>query len=212
MSRPYWHEKNEKYLPAEEEDRPPMPKEEPHLIPEMKLYLNSRKLSYVVARDNGWYPSSQVDGYDRIIIPCSNSVGRPYWQARAIDDWVNIRYQSPRATRLDSIVMVWPKLNVKAKGAVVCEGPADSLAAAMCGYLGIGIMGNEPPDYVLGFIVSKVKGAYEPVCVVPDLDHIEMGAWMTGSLSAHGIKVEMRIPPKKDLAGLNVWQREKLLA
>jgi hypothetical protein len=71
---------------------------------------------------------------------------------------------------------------------------------------------NEPPEEVINFIVRTVKAAYEPVLVIPDLDHIEMGAFMTGSLTTHGIKTKMKLPPKKDLAGMKVWQREKLVA
>lgn len=212
MSNFYKHERDEKYIPAIEADRPPMPKPTPSLEPDVKKYLLSRKLSYTIARENGWYASREVDGYDRIVIPCSNSKGIPYWQARAIDDWTHIRYQSPRATRQDSVVLVWPRLNTPKLGSIVCEGPADALAAAMLGYVGIGLMGNVPPPEVVDYVVQFIKDSYEPAIVIPDLDHVEMGAFLTGSLAVNGIKVRTVLPPKKDLAGLKVWQREKLVA
>ena len=211
MSQHYWHEKEHKFTP--EKDRPPMPREDEYLLPEMKRYLQSRKLSFKLARENGWYPTSKVDGHDRIVIPCTNSLGIPYWQARAIDSWTHVRYQSPRATRQDSIVLVWPFLEDRDqwKGSIITEGPADALAAAMLGRLGIGLMGNEPPEEVIEFIVNTIKHTYEPALVIPDRDHIEMGAYLTGSLSSRGVISHMRIPYAKDLAGMRIWERHFLI-
>lgn len=196
----------------DEAERPPMPEEETRLLPEMKRYLLSRKLSYKVAKDSGWYATSKVDGYDRIVIPCTNSAGIPYYQARAIDDWTHVRYNSPPARRNDSVVLVWPKLNTLIRGTVIVEGPMDSLAAATLGYLGVGLMGNQPPEGAVEYIVSLIKGAYEPVIILPDLDHPEMGSWMLASLAIHGITTRVRLPPRKDLAALQIWEREKLLS
>ena len=212
MSNYYTHDRLEEKIKRDLHDRPTMPKPSVYVNHEMRRYLLRRKLSYSLARENGWYGSRAVDGYDRIVIPCSNSFGVPYYQARAIDDWASIRYNSPKATREDSVVLVWPRKTQQPHGTVLVEGPTDALAAAMLGFLGIGLMGNEPPEAVINFIVRIVKDSYEPVFVIPDRDHVEMGAFMTGTLSTHEIKASMRIPKSKDLAGMKLWERELLVA
>jgi len=190
--------------------RPEMPKENESLRSKMSRYLEGRELSYALAFNNGWYPSRDVDGYDRIVIPCSNSLGITYYQARAMDRWVSIRYNSPLATREDSIVIVWPELLSGSKGTVICEGPMCALAACGCGYIGIGLMGNQPPDTVVDHIVRLIKGYFEPVIVVPDLDHIEMGVYMVGCLSGDNIKSRIVLPTKKDLCEMP-WHERKVL-
>ena len=212
MSNFYKHENDEVRLDRYERNRPPMPTPSPSAEVEMKRYLLGRKLSYNLAHENSWYASRAIDGYDRIVIPCSNSLGIPYYQARAIDKWTFVRYNSPPASRKDSIALVWPRRTVQKRGTVIVEGPLDALAAAMLGYVGVGLMGNEPPEEVVNYIVQLVKATYEPVLIIPDLDHAEMGAFMTGSLSAHGIEVSMRLPGKKDLAGMSIEERERLVA
>jgi hypothetical protein len=175
----------------------------------MREYLESRRLSYKLARKAGWYASSKVDGYDRIVIPCTNSTGLPYYQARAMDSWTNVRYNSPPATRMDSIVCVFPSLPVPV-GTVISEGPMDALAAAGAGFLGIGIMGNDPPDRVLDYVSHIVK-PFEPVLVVPDKDALSRGAVICGFLAQEKIKTRMLELPGKDLAALSPRRRGKVL-
>jgi len=191
--------------------RPEMPKENESLRSKMSRYLEGRELSYALANNNFWYPSRDVDGYDRIVIPCSNSFGVTYYQARAMDRWVTIRYNSPLATREDSIVILWPEGNTRAKGTVICEGPMDALAAGGLGYVGIGLMGNQPSEPVVAHIVRLVDGFFEPVVIVPDLDHIEMGTYMVGSLAGYGIVARIVLPMKKDLCEMTFQERKALL-
>jgi len=209
MSNVYIHERKEPT--SYDGPRPEMPRENPSLRHKMARYLEKRELSYALADANGWYPSRDVDGYDRIVIPCSNSLGITYYQARAMDRWVNIRYNSPLATREDSIVIIWPELHSDRKGTVICEGPMDALAAGNLGFIGIGIMGNTPPESVIDHIVRLVKGFFEPVIVVPDLDHLEMGAFIVGSLAGAKIKARIVLPKKKDLCEMTFQERKMLL-
>ena len=191
--------------------RPKMPNENESLRPKMSRYLERRELSYALANNNFWYPSRSVDGYDRIVIPCSNSLGITYYQARAMDHWVTVRYNSPLATREDSIVILWPDGNTKAKGTVICEGPMDALAACGLNYVGIGLMGNQPSEIVVAHIVRLVIGFFEPVIVVPDLDHVEMGVYIVGSLAGYGIAAKILLPKAKDLCEMTFQERKVLL-
>ena len=195
--------------------RPEMPQENESLRHKMARYLEKRELNYALADENGWYPSRDVDGYDRIVIPCSNSLGITYYQARAMDNWVNIRYNSPLATREDSIVVVWPYLygrtHLQTKGTVICEGPMDALAAGDLRYVGIGLMGNTPPTSVIAHITRLTKGFFEPVIVVPDLDHVEMGVFMVGSLAGAGVAAKILLPKAKDLCDMALKERKMLL-
>jgi hypothetical protein len=207
----YRHEKLEGRITRNDRDRPPMPRETEKLWPAMQRYLTKRDLDWQLAKQNGWYPSNAVDGYDRIVIPCSNSTGLPYYQARAIDNWTTIRYNSPAATRMDSVVLVWPRHRDAIRGTLVVEGPTDALAGAMCGYLGVGLMGNEPPTNVIEYIVRMVTGVGGCVLVLPDADHFEMGPYVAGSLAAYGLSARILIPAAKDLASMPRLVREKLL-
>ena len=191
--------------------RPEMPKENESLRSKMSRYLEGRELSYALANNNFWYPSRDVDGYDRIVIPCSNSLGITYYQARAMDSWVSRRYDSPLATREDSIAVLWPDGTRIAKGTVICEGPMDALAACGLNYVGIGLMGNQPPDTVVRHIVRLIKRYFEPVIIVPDLDHIEMGAYMVGCLAGVGIVTKIILPTQKDLCKMPFQERKVLL-
>ena len=211
ISNEYKHEHDEARITRDDRDRPNMPKEDAHLRQEMKSYLCMRKLSYALAVLNLWYPSAQIDGYDRIVIPCSNSFGLPYYQARAIDQWAFVRYNSPPATRLDSVVLVWPDETQSRHQACIVEGPADALAAAGCGFLGIGVMGNMPPSTVIAFITGVVKDMNGPVLVLPDADHVELGSYIMGSLAVQGVETRIVFPQEHDLAGMKPLDRWRLL-
>lgn len=193
----YFHERQEK-TKKWTGPRPGFPQPDWSMRKMMIEYLVARQLSYILAKDNGWYPSYYKYA-PRIVIPCSNSAGIAYFQARDMTGKAKLRYASPPASRQDSIVLVWPE--GKAKGAVVCEGPMDSLKAAEFGFLGVGLMGASPPEEVLDYIVSVVKGTFEPVLVIPDLDHLETGALVLGALAMEKVRGEVRVlRGAKDLA------------
>jgi len=49
------------------------------------------------------------------------------------------------------------------------------------------------------------------VIIVPDLDHIEMGAYMVGCLAGDNIKSRIVLPTKKDLCEMSFQKRKVLL-
>src|ERR1700675_3508463 len=97
----YQHERNE------EQERPtinltcPLMSTSGFDITAMKEYLTHRGLSFELAEANGWYPSRHAgDCFLRIVIPAVVTKDRHvYWQARAIDKFAHIRYQSPKGMR-----------------------------------------------------------------------------------------------------------------
>lgn len=210
MSNWYRHERDEVRLDRYEQPRPNMPMPSNHWTG-MREYLLGRNLSFPTAKKNGWYPSDQIDGFNRIVIPCSNTDNVPYYQARAIDEWAMPRYHSPKATRKDSVVIVFPNSEIERVGSVVVEGPMDALAAAPYGFVAFGLMGNSPPDNVIELIVRHIKGCYEPTLIIPDLDHLEMGSYMAGTLGTHGIPTRVVLPQKKDLCEMKLSARKELL-
>ena len=204
----YEHEKKER-TEAYHGPRPSFPERDPRFYGEMKIYLEERNLNFNIAIQNGWYPTIAIDRFSRIVIPCSNPSGVVYYQARAMADGVKLRYRSPAATRADSIVYVVPFL--RAKGAVIVEGPMDALAAAGSGWFGIGLMGNMPGPGVISYVASLVKHLGR-VLVVPDSDCIEMGSYIIGALAMHYVSSAfITIPEGKDLAELSLKKRRELL-
>ena len=209
----YEHDHLEKSLPKG--PRPGFPKQDEGLLAMMRIYLEDRHLHPNIARLNGWYPTIELDIHPRIVIPCSNSFNIPYFQARSMNDGLP-RYRSPAATREGSLAVVWPRLGVlqgyvNLKGSVVVEGPMDALAAAYWGYIGIGLMGNDPPEEVFDYLAHIVP-PFGKVIVIPDLDHLEMGATVIGALAMRNIKkITMAIPTAKDFADMSIASRGYLL-
>lgn len=177
----------------------------------MYWYLASRDLNDDLARINGWYETNCAnDDYSRIVIPCTNSAGRAYWQARYTGTLATVkRYQSPKYAAEDSIVVVWPNGKTVTK-AVVVEGPMDALAAAMCNMVGVGIMGNRPNDAVIRNILAVLP--IQDFIVVPDLDSVAAGGFISGKIALPGRRVTVRLPVgAKDLSRMRQDEREKLL-
>jgi hypothetical protein len=202
----YAHEQREKkarYIGP----RPGYPKVQLRYADTMSDYLGDRHLSYELAVFNGWYPT-HYRGSARVVIPCSNSAGVPYFQARDMSGESELRYASPPAPRDDSVVLVWPEL--RAKGTVIVEGPMDALAAAGLGFLGIAVMGNQPTAEVIDHIVPYAK-SFQPVIVLPDADALYFGPYMLGSLVQRGIDGAIRAPYRKDLAEMSPKERRVFL-
>jgi DNA primase len=192
--------------------RPKMPPIMPELAADMHNYLEERLLDSQLAEENRWYVSYDDVLEPRIIIPCSNSAGIPYWQGRAMRDDVLKRYDSSVATRDDSVALVWPKAGQKAKTAVVVEGPMDALAAAGAGALGIAVMGNAPTSEVFSYIENILRSTYvEIVVVVPDLDTPILASRVAARLGGSGFAVRIVMPTAKDLAAMMPEERKLLI-
>jgi len=202
---------HENRAPRPSGPRPIPPPLYPTLSAEMEAYIKERGLSFPLAKANQWYPTFDTqDNVGRIVIPCSNSEGVAYWQARAMVDKPGIkRYTSPWASREDSIVVCWPTPRPETPGGVVVEGPFDALGAAECRQIGIGIMGNKPSLKVMLKVAYLLRGL--SAVVVPDADAPQFGAMAVVALAAQGIKVRMLAPVKKDLASMPLEERCKLL-
>ncbi len=201
----------------------PYPEETRKLRSAMKAYLHGRDLSYTTAVNNMWYPTDEVierDPVPRMVIPCVNEHGRPFWQARAMVTH-DMRYRSAKGGRFGSIVVVWPAFSYRGEDGrfynavkspiVLVEGPTDALAAAGAGYLAIATMGALFSNYALRYLDKKTSKDC-PVIVIPDIDMPEFGVENVINLSKAGRRVEMREPQgAKDLAKMSKSARAQLL-
>lgn len=172
-------------------------------------YLLARDLDPALAVFNGWYPSDDW----RIVIPCINSAGTPYYQARDITGESKIRYDSPVAPRGDSIVVVRPPPQLREVGrAVVMEGPMDALAVAEFGWVGIATMGNNPAEEAIDLIVDKFGRTHSPFLIVPDMDDPKFGSTLLAAFATRGIVARVGLLHSgKDLCELKKKEREKWL-
>jgi len=202
----YAHEQREKkkvYVGP----RPGYPELDPRGWAAFDIYLSQRHLDPVLAKANGWYPAVYQQA-PRVVIPCSNKAGVPYFQARDVTGRARLRYASPPASRDDSIVLVWPSRS--ARGTVILEGPMCALAAAMLGFVGVAVMGNQPSREVLTHLTAHAK-CFQPVQIVPDADMANLGVEVLSWLSQEGVASVIRIPPKKDLADMLPADRKRFL-
>jgi hypothetical protein len=189
---------------------PPLnePEEEAALV--VHDYLTGRGLNSDVALENGWYPSVLAgDQHLRIVMPATNTKGYVYWQARAVSDNVDKRYQSPSYAASDSIIIVWPSGKFDRR-AVVVEGPMDALAAAEHGHVGIALMGKSPDSTVYDHIADLFR-CYK-FQVIPDADDIQAGSELALQLMSRGLRTSLTVCPAKDLAAVPRFEREALLA
>lgn len=205
----YSHERKEK--PVYKGPPAVMPDEAWGYWPRVSGYLADRGLSLEVARANGWYPTAW--DVPRLVIPCSNTGGSVYFQARRMDYSGDFRYRSPKSEALDSVVICWPyEFVVKHPHAVIVEGPMDALAAACLGYVGVGLMGNKPPPERLEFIVATLGKSHAPFIIVPDLDDQAFGASLVTSFAMLGVTSAIAMPVGgKDLCEMSEAGRCNLL-
>lgn len=175
------------------------------LWPKFDKYLRSRGLDYELARQNVWFPSRTVDGYDRLVVPgTSDEPGNLYWQARLIGNAeAHVRrWESPHGVRRGrSVCLVWPKRNIMEPlvASVVVEGPMDALAAAGEGYLAVALMGVIPSQEVLDLTNTLLRGT---ICVmVMDMGAEKPMAENSAALKERGLSTRLVCPyPYKDLA------------
>ena len=201
----YQHEIREKKV-RYRGPRPSIPRHNIRLDKMFDKYLGNRHLDPRLARANGWFPAVYKDA-PRVIIPCTNSEGVSYFQGRDMTDTHPLRYASPASSRDDSIVLVWPDEDNERKGLVICEGPTDALAAAGVGFVGIGLMGNQPTPEILDHVVIYAR-AIKPIIIVPDIDALEFGSTILNHLAQVALVARIYMPESKDLASMTVRQRE----
>lgn len=202
----YDHEKKprRKYAPSQ-----PMPERDDTHVGRLITYVQNRGLNAGLAMKNGWYYSERAGDTDRrVVIPCTHSSGRVYWQARAIEPTAVKRYQSPPYSAEGAFVLVWPE--DKPRGVVLVEGPMDALAAAECGYAGVAAMGNRPGANLLQNVLNQFPG--QKIVVVPDVDAIRAGATTVGRLALLGASARLLFPVgAKDLSRMSLLARGRLL-
>ncbi len=198
----------------------PYPEESRRLLPAMKAYLHGRRLSFTTAKNNCWYATDTITEEDpimRIVIPCVNPVGRPYWQGRAMLSSHKLRYRSAKGGRFQSIVVVWPQcggmfpVSSNQKPIILVEGPMDALVAAGMGHLSISTMGALFSDYALTYITRNVNLDI-PLIVIPDVDCPEFGIHVIKAMASDGRKCVMRVSEEgDDLAAASNKERKHLL-
>ena len=176
----------------------------------MRSYLHLRGLSHAVAVRNGWYPTSELDGKARVVIPCSNEAGVPFWQARAMFP-SHLRYRSARGGRNRSVCVVWPRGSMENKKLVVVEGPMDALAAATHGQVGLATLGANFCDYAVDWVV-KARNWRRDVLVIPDADVPDFGVRAMAALLEAKVKARIVLPlGSKDLASMGRSDRRALM-
>lgn len=194
-----------------------LPAADHSLLADMRHYLSERVLSYKVATENLWYPSSHAgDRHPRIVIPAASEIrGNCYWQARSmIEVPEDARYLSPFSPRGDAVVVVYPGSHYSAQTkAVIAEGPMDALAAATVGCLGIGLMGMSPPDAALRLLVRYLVPSMQ-VYLVADVDQPQAMQRTMRKLIGMGCKSELNLvlpSPAKDFAEADTDLRYELI-
>jgi hypothetical protein len=182
------------------------------LWPSFYRYLSDRRLSPGLARANRWFPSYHAgDNRPRIVIPASSHiVGNVYWQARAMEADVEPRYQSPKASRGDAVVVCWPQQGRPISGAAVVEGPMDALAAAEVDHIGIALMGVTPSTDALDLTCKLLGGIM--TTLVADSDAIPEMTQVLMYLVHKRLNVRLVEPyPWNDLAEATLLERRMLL-
>ena len=173
-------------------------------------YLESRDLDPLLAGHNGWYPSDM--DVPRIVIPCMNTAGICYWQARRMDDSQDLRYDSPTYPRGDSIVVVYPEERRPSPRLFIFEGPMDALAAAAFGHAGVALMGNNPDPEAIDNIVRCFGRTHAPFVIVPDNDDLAAGTQLLGNFATRGVVTKVALlTGGKDLCDLSIPSRDKFL-
>jgi len=220
----YAHEVAEKDFMRRMQERqpyrayPPMPADA-HADDIIRVYLTERKLDWKLATSGqapaGWYVSTSAgDSWVRIVIPCVNTNGFRFWQARAVEEGVKPKYQSPHGVaREDSLVVVWPRQSLVRPGlAVIVEGPMDALAAAGAGtgVAGVALMGTHPSHEAF----DHIKRLFKTVLVIPDSDEagLEAGITWQYELNTRGVTALLKFLPDgyKDLAECPQAMRRRL--
>lgn len=187
------------------------------LWPKFDKYLRGRDLDADLARKNLWFPSRDVDGYDRLVVPgTAGEPGNLYWQARLLPGQdasgpAPRRWESPHGcARGDALCLVWPRENRDRTRSAIVEGPMDALAAAGEGLVAVALMGVQPAYDVLLLTARLLRGTI-PVIVMDQGAEREMAGNYT-RLAELGLRGELVSPyPHKDLAAMDRLARREVL-
>ena len=174
--------------------------------------MKSRDLDPYIAKYNGWYPTV-YDGCIRIVIPATGDKTE-FWQARAIDDKWEPRYDSPPNPKRETVVFIAPariKYDLVAS-MVLVEGPMDALAAAGEKVLSIALMGNNPTNETLHLTNELITGIITRVLILEDRDS---PGRLAGVMAYFATEMEVRLAscpsPWKDLAAMPKEKRGDLI-
>ena len=179
-------------------------------------YLEERKLDPDLAKENGWFPSTEAgDSFLRIVIPArTHKAGHVYWQARDVTGKAFLRYQSPKGPRHEALVVVTPEGDpADYLGNVIVEGPMDALAAAMEGYVGYALLGMKPSTATLRHLALLIEDHCDlntAVCL--DRGETANAIKVSMFLSSQGYPAAVAELPEKDLAQCLPSVRKKFLS
>jgi hypothetical protein len=188
-------------------------------LTQVLCYMNERNLDWKLADANGWYISRNAgDCFLRIVIPAV--VTKPkqvYWQARTLLPSAYIRYQSPKGPREGALIYIraYPAFDdklIQTSKVVVVEGPMDALAAAMCGYDAIALMGINPGEKALTHLKALVNKRPALVLLDGEPEATKAAHNITMELASAGGRTKVAtLLGIKDLAAASLQDRYKFL-
>lgn len=178
-------------------------------------YLESRSLDFETAYLAGWYPS-YMDCL-RVVIPCQSlKAGHAYYQARAIDGEVKLRYASPPGARNGALCLVGSTLDSSLDIPVtaVVEGPMCALALAGLGIDSAATMGICPDVQARAHLLMILKQRnHRAVIIFDNEDEAQaQAAGVSLMLSSAGILSTVICLNKKDVAASSIADRKALVS
>jgi hypothetical protein len=176
-------------------------------------YLKRRRLDFETAYLAGWYMSSM--DCDRVVIPCvTTKPDHVYYQARAIDKKMKLRYRSPFGARHGALCTV-DTLNIAPSSCVaIVEGPMDALALASHGVDSIAIMGIRPDQETRDHLLKRLDSKKYRVCAVIFDNEDEAKACalrLSLAISTHGIVSSVLSTKSKDCADATDAERNAIV-
>lgn len=179
---------------------------------EFRHYLRSRRLNFETAYLAGWYPA-WLDTL-RVVIPCvSLQEGHAYYQARAFNKAVKLRYVSPPGPRHGALCVVDPTDDlteglIPAVTAIV-EGPMDALALAGLGIRSIALMGIKPDIKARAHLLQLIKRRKDRAVILFDNEDEAQAeaALLAVELAGKGVASQVYALDSKDVAASSDGER-----
>lgn len=184
---------------------------------ELRHYLRSRRLDFETAYLAGWYPSV-INNCLRLVIPCKSlNPKHAYYQARALDKSIRLRYVSPSGPRLGALCIVDPVLfdwddTLSPSVTAIVEGPMCALALASLGIPAIALMGISPEPSACSHLVSILKSRHHDAAILLDNeDEAQASASnLAVFLAGNGIINHVFLLKSKDVADSSDKERKKI--